>query len=129
MSEGYHLEIDVTPMCNEEDVSKYTSIIGFCICRIVLGRFDIAYATSALSRFIMLPRECYLKAAKRILAYLKTFPKGRIIVDTTYTNHSSYRIEDHPNWKGFYLDDKEEITNDLPKSKRPKIRLDDCLSF
>jgi hypothetical protein len=37
---------------------------------IVLGRFDIAYATSAMNRFNMSPRGGHLKAAKRILAYL-----------------------------------------------------------
>jgi hypothetical protein len=30
----------------------------------------------------MLSREGYLKAAEIILAYFKTFPKGKIIVDT-----------------------------------------------
>jgi hypothetical protein len=36
----------------------------------------------------MSPREGYLKAAKRILAYLNTFSKGRIIFDTTYLKYS-----------------------------------------
>jgi hypothetical protein len=55
MSEGYHPEIDNSPLCTEDDSAKYTSIIGCCICIwiIVLGRFDIAYATSAMSRFNM----------------------------------------------------------------------------
>jgi hypothetical protein len=38
----------------------------------------------------MSPREGHLKAAKRILAYLKIFPKGRIIIDTIYPKHSTY---------------------------------------
>ena len=64
----------------------------------MLGILDIAYVTSAMSRINMFPREGHLKAAKRILAYLTTFPKGRVIVDTTYLNHSEYPIEDHSNW-------------------------------
>ena len=82
MSEVYHPEIDDSPLCTDEDSAKYRSIIGCCILIIVLGRFDIAYATSAMSRFNMLPREGHLKVVKRILPYLKNFPKGRIIVDT-----------------------------------------------
>ena len=70
----------------------------------------------------MAPREGHLKAVKRILSYLKTFPKGRIIVDTTYPDHSIYPIEDHPNWKDFYPDAEEEIPNDLPVPKGPKVR-------
>jgi hypothetical protein len=57
-----------------------------------------------MRRFNMLPSEGHLKDAKRILAYLKTFPKGRIIVDTTYPNNFTYHIEDNPNWKDFYPD-------------------------
>jgi hypothetical protein len=50
-----------------------------------------------MSRFNMSPREGHLKAVKRILAYLKTFPEGRHIVDTTYPEYSIYPVEDHPN--------------------------------
>jgi hypothetical protein len=52
---GYHPEVDDSPLCTEDDSAKYRSIIGFCIWIIVLGRFDIAYATSAMSRFNILP--------------------------------------------------------------------------
>jgi hypothetical protein len=75
MSEGYHPEVDDSPLCTKDDSAKCRSIIGCCIWIIVLGRFDIAYATSAMSRFNMLPREGHLKAVKKILSYLKTFPK------------------------------------------------------
>jgi hypothetical protein len=55
---------------------------------IFLGGFDIAYDISAMSRFNILPREGHLKAVKRILSYLKTFSKGRVIIDTSYLEHS-----------------------------------------
>jgi hypothetical protein len=80
-------------------------------------RFDIAYATSDMSRFNMLPRKGHLKAVKRILSYLKTFPKGRIIIDTSYPDHSVYPIGDHSNWIEFYPDAGEEIPKDLPAKK------------
>jgi hypothetical protein len=123
MSEGYHPEVDDTPLCTDEDSAKYRSIIGCCNWIIVLGKFDIAYATSAISSFNMSPREGHLKAVKRILAYLKTFLKGRLIVDTLYPDHSVYPVEDHPNWKDFYPDAEEEIPSDLPMSKGPKVRM------
>ena len=49
MCEGYHPEEDDTPICIEEDSSKYRSIIGCCIWIIVLRRFDIAYVTSSMT--------------------------------------------------------------------------------
>jgi hypothetical protein len=70
MNEGYRPEVDATLLCSDEDSAKYS-----CMSIIVLGRFDIAYAISAISRFKMTPREGTLKTAKRFLAYLKTFPK------------------------------------------------------
>jgi hypothetical protein len=48
----------------------------------------------------MSPREGHLKSAGRILAYLKLFPKAKIIVDKTYLNHPSYPIEDNSNLEG-----------------------------
>jgi hypothetical protein len=114
MSEGYHPEIDDLPLCTEDDTDKYRSIIGYCIWIIVLGRFVTAYATSAMSRFNMLPREGHLKAVKRILSYLKIFPKGRVIIETSYSDHPVYFVEDHSNWMEFYPDASEEIPRDLP---------------
>jgi hypothetical protein len=45
----------------------------------------------------MLPREGHLKAVKRILSYLKTFTKGRVINDTSWPDHFVYPVEDHSN--------------------------------
>jgi hypothetical protein len=123
LSEGYHPEIDDTPLCTEEDSARYRSIIGCCIWIIVLGRFDIAYATFTMSRFNMSSREGHLRAIKRILAYLKTFPKGRLLIDTTYPDHFIYPVEGHSNRKDFHPDAEEEIPNDLHMSKGPKVRM------
>jgi hypothetical protein len=77
MDEGYHPEVDDTPLCTDEDSAKYRFIIGCCIWLIVLGRFDNAYATSAMNRFNMAPREGYLKAVKKILVLLEDISKGK----------------------------------------------------
>jgi hypothetical protein len=129
MSEGYYPEVDDSPLCTEDETSKYRSIIYCCIWIIVLGRFGIAYATSAMSRFNILPGGGHLKAVKRILSYLKTFPKGRVIIDTSYPDHSMYSehsvypVEDHSNWMEFYPNAGEEIPKDLPPEKGPRIKM------
>jgi hypothetical protein len=96
-----------------------------------IERFDIAYATSAVSRSIMMPRQEHLKAVKRILSYLKSFSKGRIIVDPSYPVYSiflttsllHYPTKDHTNWSEFYRYLEEETPNDLLKSKGPNFRM------
>jgi hypothetical protein len=108
---------------NKDDSAKYRSIVGCWIWIIVLGRFDIAYATSAMSRFNMLPREGHLKAVKRILSYLKTFPKGRVIIDISYPDHSVYIIEYCSNWVEFYQDYGKEIPDVFLFEKWPRVRM------
>jgi hypothetical protein len=71
----------------------------------------------------MLTREGHLTAVKRILSYLKTFPKGRVIIDTSYPDHSVYHVEDHSNWMEFYPDASEEIPKDLLPEKGPRVRM------
>jgi hypothetical protein len=71
----------------------------------------------------MLPREIHLKAVKRILSYLKTFPKGRVIIDTSYPDHSMHPVENHSNWMEFYPDASEEIPKDLPPDKGLRVRM------
>jgi hypothetical protein len=76
-----------------------------------------------MSRFNMLPREGHLKAVKRILSYLKTFPKGKVIIDTLYPENYVYPVEDHSNWMEFYPDAGEEIPKDLPPEKGPRLMM------
>jgi hypothetical protein len=83
--------------------------------------YDTAYATSAMSRFNMLPREGHLKVFKRILSYLKTFPKRRITIDISYPDHSIYPFEDHSNWVELYPDAGNEIPRDLPPEKGQEL--------
>jgi hypothetical protein len=71
----------------------------------------------------MLLREGHLKAVKRILSYLKTFPKERVIIDTSYPDYSAYPVEDHSNWMEFHPDACEEIPKDLPPEKGPRVRM------
>jgi hypothetical protein len=71
----------------------------------------------------MLPRKGNLKGVKRNLSYLKTFPNERLIIDTSYPNHSIYPVENHSNWMEFYPDASEEIPKDLPPEKGPRVRM------
>ena len=123
MDDAYHPELDDSPILGAVDAAKYRSILGSCNWIIILGRFDIAYATNALSRFGMAPREGRLNAAVRMLRYLKTFVKGRLIFDTTYPDHNKYPVEDHDNWGEIYPDAEEELPPDMPEAFGKKVRM------
>ena len=79
-------------------------------------------ATSSLSHFSMKPREGHYKAAKRVLAYLKAYCKGKIIYDTGYPDHSQYDCIDQ-DWSEIYPDAEEEIPQDMPTPKGRKVRM------
>jgi hypothetical protein len=70
MNDLCHPETDDTTLLNEEHVSKYCGLIGSANWIITLGRFDIAYATMALARFSMAPREGHFKAMECVFGYL-----------------------------------------------------------
>lgn len=71
MSELYHPEVDNSPLLNAVGHSKFCSLVGCANWLVTLGRFDIAYAVNALSRFSMAPRQGHLQAMIRIFGYLK----------------------------------------------------------
>jgi hypothetical protein len=77
----------------------------------------------------VLIREGYRKELKRILSNIKTFHRGRVIINTPYPEHSMYPSEDHLNLAGFYPDNGEGIPRDLPPKKVPRVRMIVYLDF
>jgi len=122
MAENYHPEIDDTAFCDSDNASKYRSMIGSLNWIITLGRFDVNFATSSLSRFSMQPREGHFKAAIRVLAYLNTWKKGKIIFDTAYPSHAKYEVKQQ-DWGTLYEDVEEELPPDMPKPRGKKVRM------
>jgi hypothetical protein len=64
----------------------------------------------------MAPREGHLEAMKRVFGYLKKFPKGKIVIDSSYLDTSKYQINSFDNWNEFYPDAVEELPHDMPKA-------------
>ena len=113
MLEGYHPELDDSPLLSNIDAAKYRAILGSAGWCVTLGRFDVAYATNTLARFAMAPREGHYKQAQRIFGYLSNpaFTKGRLLVDP-----NEHKIRDDTrkeskkyDWTEFYPDAMEEI--------------------
>ncbi len=110
MDPEYHPKLDDSPLVSAHNASKFRGMVGSCNWLITLGRFDVSYATQALSRYAMAPREGHFHAMQRILGYLKKFPKGRIIVDGQYPDWTPYPT-DLPlaNWGEFCPDATEDV--------------------
>ncbi len=66
MVENYGPELDTTPFLEGSEVSKYQMLIGCLNWVVTLGRFDVHYATSTLSRYATCAREGHLKETLRV---------------------------------------------------------------
>ena len=114
-SDSYHAELEDSPLCDSEKISKYKSLIGSANWIITLGRFDIAYAVSTLSRYSVAPREGHFDDMTRVFGYLSKFPDGKLVIDPTEPKIRS--IADFStgfNWEEFYPDAAEDLPSDRP---------------
>jgi hypothetical protein len=62
----------------------------------------------------MAPQQGHLDAMKRVFGYLKKFQKGKIVMDSSYCDHSVFKITNYDNWKEFYPDAFEELPHNTP---------------
>jgi primosomal protein N' len=51
---------------------------------------------------------------KRGFGYLKKFQKGNIVMDSSYCDHSIFKITNYKNCKKFYPDAIEELPHNMP---------------
>lgn len=70
IEKGFLAENENSRRLMNEEHSKYRQVIGSLLYIANTVRLDIAYPVSLLSRYLVTPRECHLKAAYRILHYL-----------------------------------------------------------
>ena len=59
----------------------------------------------------------------RVFEYLKRQPKGMIICDTSYPDHSKYVIAKNQNWNDYYPEAKEELPSDMPTALGKPVRI------
>ena len=62
---------------------EYQQMIGMGVWLCSIGRFDIAYAISSLSRFSSAPRNGHFDALVRAFQYINKFPDKRLRVDAS----------------------------------------------
>ena len=116
MCPKYRPELDDSALLVGEEIGMYRMLVGSLQWAVTLCRFDIAYATNTLARYTSMPREGHLKAAHRVVGYLKHFSKGRIMVDTTSLelNDTIALPSNASEWFQQYPDAEEELPENMP---------------
>ena len=117
LEKGDNLELDASPLLDEEGIAQYQSVIGSLQWAVSLGRFDIGVAVMTLSSFRVAPRKGHLDRAKRIVGYLVGMKHGCIRYRTEDVDLSDCKRSEF-DWKGTpYKDAKEELPYNCPEPK------------
>lgn len=72
LSSGYRPELDVSPLLNDEEANYYQQLIGVLQWAVELGRIDIAFCVSIMSKYLVQPRVDHLNELYHLFAYLKS---------------------------------------------------------
>ena len=71
MSQGYRVELEMTPELDAKRANYYQGLTGVLRWICALGRIDIIVEVAMLSRFLAVPRRGHLDQVFHIFAYLK----------------------------------------------------------
>ncbi len=74
LPEGCHPELDDSDMLLDDGIRTFQTLIGMAQWASTIGRLDITFAVSSLSRFSAAPRAYHLALAIHLFGYLKKTP-------------------------------------------------------
>ena len=83
-------------------------MVGVLRWAVELGRIDVHFHVSIMSRYLAAPREGHLEQVLHIFAYLKKHPSYKLVMDSQPVN---WKDEKFPigDWTDFYPDAEEDI--------------------
>jgi len=119
MPENSHPETDDSDLLDITGTKNYQMLLGMAQWAVCLTRFDIAFATSSLSRFNINPRENHLKLTLHMFGYLKKFPNKRILIDSRpliFDDEDLLKESFHLDFLEDYADAEEDTDFDFPQS-------------
>ena len=129
MPDDCHPELDNSQLLDPTGIRKYQMLIGMAQWANQIGRLDICFAVSSLSRFSTCPREGHLQLAVRLFGYLKKYANRRIVV-----NSEPFEFDDdfrknsfHPDFLEDYPDAHEEIDSEHPTARGKELHV--CIFF
>ena len=124
-SVNYRPELDTSTECDPKQVTFYQNLIGILRWVVELGRIDIAFEVSLLSRYLVQPRTGHLVQALHIMKYLDIHSENDLAFDTAY-----HHVED-PNlvqaridaMSEIYPEAKEELPPNAPEARGNPVQI------
>ena len=119
MPPGCHPELDESELLDDNGRQRYQQLIGMAQWAVTIGRVDISFAVSSLSRFSAAPRQGHLELSLHLFGYLRQYPNYRILVDSRPLIVKDPDLNTKHTLDPDFLDQYEiveEATGDLPKA-------------
>ena len=121
----YRPELDITELCNDEQVTLFQNLIGMLRWTCELGRIDILHETSILSQYLAQPRMGHLQEAINIFYYLKYHNKSWMVMDprrfdvewSPRKNADVHPRERAVAMREIYADAKDEKPYNMPEAR------------
>lgn len=80
---GYFIEMSKPGDYEEVDIKSYQRLIGKLMYLLCSTRLDIAFAVNQLSKYNSDPRADHIKAAKKVVRYLKKMMYLRLVYESS----------------------------------------------
>ena len=109
-----HPELDTSELCDEEQVTKYMSMIGQLQWAVTLGRYDIPAQVMSMARFRLAPKIGHLEKMKRLYGYLTKTKHFAIRYRTKEPDYAHLPKQDCEWTRSVYENVKEEIPKTYP---------------
>ena len=118
LPEGCHPELDDSEPLSEDGIRRFQTLIGMAQWACTIGRLDIAFAVSSLSRFSAAPRTHHLELALHLFGYLKKHPNKRIVLDSRplIVDDELKKESFHPDFLEDYPDASEDVDDAMPRT-------------
>jgi len=126
ISNGYHPELDVSPLLSPEQANYFQNLVGMLRWIIELGRLYIHVHISMLSTFLASPCKGHLNEVLHIFAYLKRYKKSTMVFDDTLPNFDESIFQKNTDWPNFYHDAAEKIP---PMPLNHEVTQSTCIVF
>ena len=124
-SVNYRPELDTSVECTLDQVTLYQNIIGVLRWIIELGRIDIAFEVSLLSRYLVQPRTGHLAQALHIIKYLDIHSSNELVFDTALHDVEDPNVikERRESMKEMYPDATEDLPTNAPEPRGNPVQI------
>ena len=124
-TQSYRPELDLSSECTPDQITYYQNLIGVLRWIVELGRIDIAFEVSTLSKFLVRPRSGHLQQALHIFKYLEIHKENDLAFDPLYHRVDSEEAinEKIVSMRDLYRDAVEDLPPNAPEPRGNVVQI------